>query len=400
MTRIAIVVSSPVRPDTGPAIARGEAPRRDYFELRDMLGADLLHVSNQHGWIYRAAARLGGYSLMMALAAWAKRNSYDVILTDQEGIGLIFALLCKLTRTRVGHVMISHYLTPTVKQFFYRVLRVHTHINRTICYSTPQERLAREKLGLGADRVSMVLHPADSLFWRPPASVEEQEADARLLSAAGLDIPPDAPVVCSAGLEFRDYPTLMQAAQYLPTGTLVVIAAASPWSKRKNTAQGIELPENVRVVSLKPVQLRALYRRADVVAIPLQDVDFQAGSLVAYEAMACGRPVVITRSRGQVDIVREGLTGFYVPAGDAGAMAAALNRVLSDRQLAHELGRQARIVVEEGLNLDTYLRRMVEITREVAMTGAEQNATLNAPRLPLHPGGGGATHPTGGHFTT
>jgi glycosyltransferase involved in cell wall biosynthesis len=65
--------------------------------------------------------------------------------------------------------------------------------------------------------------------------------------------------------------------------------------------------------------------------------------------MAMGKPVVVTRSRGQVDLVREGETGLYVPPGDP----AALERVLGDpaalraaleRVLDNSVAHVARIV--------------------------------------------------------
>jgi glycosyltransferase involved in cell wall biosynthesis len=366
MTRTAILVSSPVRKELAALIAAGEAPRRDYLELRNMLGGELLYPPEQAGPVYRLLHRVGGNALAMAWYAWTRRGSYDSILTDQEGTGLLLAMLFKVTRTRRGHVMISHYLTPSKKQIFYKYLRAQSHIDVTVCYSTAQEKVAREQLGLGPGEASMVLHPADGNFWRPASSSEETQADEALLREAGLDLPGGTPLVCSAGLEFRDYPTLIEAARQLKGGAHVAIAASSPWSKRKNTAAEIDLPENVHLLSLKPVELRALYRRSTTVAIPLYDVDFQAGSLVAYEAMACGIPVVITRTRGQADIVREGETGSYVPAHDPAAMAAAVNRLLDDPPLTEKMGAAAREVVERGLNLDTYLSRMCELVYRVA----------------------------------
>ncbi len=389
MTRIAVLVSSPIRGGLAEAIAAGEAPRRDYFELRDMLGGELMSPPDKPGRLYTALRKVGGNAFAMAWTGWARRKEYDVIVADQEYTGLLLALIFKLTRTRRGHVMISHYLSPLKKQVFFRVLKAQSHIDRTICYSTAQEKLARTKLGLHDDQVSLVLHPADNAFWKPAASSSERETDNEMLRQVGLDLPDGTPVVCSAGLEFRDYPTLMKAVVGvggvgahgrvpLPAGTHVVIAASSPWSKRKNTAEDVDIPENVHLVSLKPLQLRALYRRAQVVAIPLYDVDFQAGSLVAYEAMACGKPVVITRTRGQSDIVRENETGFYVPTGDPNAMSAALNRLLADPPLAEKMGARSREVVERGLNLYTYLDRMCEITREVAGVGAHGRVPLRA----------------------
>lgn len=366
MTRTVVLVSSAPRPGLAEQIAAGEAPRRDYFELRDMLDAALWTAPTAPGPVYRLLQRVGGHALAMAVRAWWRRGSYDTILTDQESAGIILALLFKLPFTRRKHVMISHYLTPAKKQIFFRRLKVQSRIDRTICYSTAQEQVARQQLGLRKDQVSLILHPADSRFWCPARSEAEIEADGELLRQAGLFLPTAAPVICSAGLEFRDYGTLIDAVKHMPGDIHVVIAAASPWSKRTNTAANVELPENVHVVALKPLQLRALYRRALVVALPLFDVDFQAGSLVAYEALACGRPVVITRTRGQADIVQAGVTGLYVPPGDVDAMAEALNELLVDPERAAMMGRAARERVEAGLNLDTYLAQMVAVVREVS----------------------------------
>ncbi len=368
MTHIAILVSTPIKPNLAETIAAGEAPRRDYLELGYMLDAELISPPPPPGFLNRLLSKVGGNALAMAWTAWTRRGDYDTILTDQEAAGLVLALLFKLTRTRRGHVMISHYLTPAKKQILYRLLRAQSHIDVTICYSTAQEQVARSKLHLNQNQVSMVLHPADSRFWRPAAGREEVLADQEMLRQAGIHLPEHAQVICSAGLEFRDYPMLMDAIQRLPRSVRVVIAAASPWSKRKNTAEDARLPENVQRVSLNPQQLRALYRRSQVVAIPLYDVDFQAGSLVAYEAMACGKPVVITRTRGQSDIVREGETGLYVPPGDANALAEALNQMLYDPAIARSLGAKARLIVEEGLNLDSYLAEMVALVHRVAAT--------------------------------
>ena len=213
MTRTLILVSSSIREGLAEQIAAGEAPKRDYFELRDMLNAELMSPPSQPGGLYRLMHKVGGNALAMAISAWTRRGEYDLILTDQEGTGLLLALLFKFTGTRRGHVMISHYLTPTKKQLFYRYLHVQSHIDCTVCYSTAQEKLAREKLGLGPGQASLVLHPADAHFWQPAATEEEQEADLRALRDAGLDLPAGTPLICSAGLEFRDYPVLIEAAR-------------------------------------------------------------------------------------------------------------------------------------------------------------------------------------------
>lgn len=67
---------------------------------------------------------------------------------------------------------------------------------------------------------------------------------------------------------------------------------------------------------------------------------------VVVEALLRGRPVVGTRGGGIEDLVRDGENGLLVPSGDPDALAEALVRVLSDRELAARLAGAARASVE------------------------------------------------------
>ena len=74
---------------------------------------------------------------------------------------------------------------------------------------------------------------------------------------------------------------------------------------------------------------------------------------VIVEAFCRGRPVVGTRSGGIPDLVEDDVNGLLVPADDAEALAAALERVLGDVALAERLGAGAsafgrRVVGDAG----------------------------------------------------
>jgi alpha-maltose-1-phosphate synthase len=66
---------------------------------------------------------------------------------------------------------------------------------------------------------------------------------------------------------------------------------------------------------------------------------------VTLEAMACGIPVITTENaRG---IVEDGKTGFVVPIRDAKALAEKIQYLYDNREIASEMGRQARLAVEK-----------------------------------------------------
>jgi D-inositol-3-phosphate glycosyltransferase len=80
------------------------------------------------------------------------------------------------------------------------------------------------------------------------------------------------------------------------------------------------------------------YSAAETVVVPSH---YESFGLVALESMACGRPVVASETGGLAYLVRDGETGFHVPAGDAQALADKLRILLDDDDLRRELGRQA-----------------------------------------------------------
>ena len=70
---------------------------------------------------------------------------------------------------------------------------------------------------------------------------------------------------------------------------------------------------------------------------------------VAVEAMACGKPVVASATGGLKDIVVPGETGLLVPAGDVGALRAALARLIDDPELRRRMGAAGQVRAAEFL---------------------------------------------------
>ncbi len=79
------------------------------------------------------------------------------------------------------------------------------------------------------------------------------------------------------------------------------------------------------------------FSQADVFVLPTLSESF---ALVHLEAMACGVPVITTPNCGST--VRDGQDGFIVPIRDANALAAAIERVISDRTLRNRLSASAK----------------------------------------------------------
>ncbi|MBZ5515138.1 MAG: glycosyltransferase family 4 protein [Acidobacteriia bacterium] len=74
-------------------------------------------------------------------------------------------------------------------------------------------------------------------------------------------------------------------------------------------------------------------------------------SIATIEAMAAGKPVVVTRSGGPEEIVQDGETGFLVPSADPQALATRVCEILRYPGLGAQLGARARSEVERRFTL-------------------------------------------------
>jgi glycosyltransferase involved in cell wall biosynthesis len=88
--------------------------------------------------------------------------------------------------------------------------------------------------------------------------------------------------------------------------------------------------------------------------------------LAYLDAMACGVACVGTALEAVPEIVRDGETGLLVPPGDAGALAAALERLLGDPARARAMGACGRERVLARFRWDLVAERLERALLEAA----------------------------------
>jgi glycosyltransferase involved in cell wall biosynthesis len=86
---------------------------------------------------------------------------------------------------------------------------------------------------------------------------------------------------------------------------------------------------------LPQAALASFYRAAAAVVIPSTD---EGLGLVGVEAALCEAPVIAYASGGLTDVVKDGATGWLVPAGDIAALAHAIDGVVDRPNKAHACG--------------------------------------------------------------
>jgi colanic acid/amylovoran biosynthesis glycosyltransferase len=73
---------------------------------------------------------------------------------------------------------------------------------------------------------------------------------------------------------------------------------------------------------------------------------------------------VATRLSGVPELVQDGVTGLLVEPHDPDALAAALERLLADDELAAQLAQAARGLVEQSFSLPVEAQRLGELFAE------------------------------------
>jgi len=95
--------------------------------------------------------------------------------------------------------------------------------------------------------------------------------------------------------------------------------------------------------------VRPFLRNASVYVLP----SYREGTpRSVLEAMAMGRPIVTTDAPGCRETVVDGENGFLVPVKDAKALAAAMERFITDPQLIDRMGKRSREIAEEKYDVE------------------------------------------------
>lgn len=328
----------------------GEGPRADYDALAERLQADILHAGEAAGGGGRGR---GGIAL--ARAAARRAGDYDNVYCDSEHIGLPLAFLLRGS-DKPRLTMIGHYLSPLKKRLALRAPGLRARIAKMVVHSPGQVARARAA-GLRPDQIMLMPYHVDTGFWRPDTG--------RALTH-----------IASAGREFRDYATLIEAVRGM--AVRVEIAAGSLWSTRRMDVGSDALPTNVGVARRSYAELRDVYASAHFVVVPLHEVDFQAGIITILEAMAMGKAVIVSRTSGQTGAVSGRLlaggrfveigehasrdeTGIYVTPGDPAALRAAIEHLVARPDEARRMGEAGRAIAESAFSLERFVERLAGV---------------------------------------
>lgn len=291
--------------------------------------------------------------VLLRLARILRREGIRVVCTEGSGDkmfwGRLAGWLCRVdglvsvlhkTRSADGRPVVeraNRWLTP-ITDVYLAVARAQAE------YLVTEEGLPRAKIQVLYNGVDLEAFGGG-----------EREA-----ARAALGLAPERPVVLHVAAfrpEKRHDLLLAAAAQVcreLPEALFLLAGDGPTRPEVAARVRSLGLEEVVRL--LGPRQDIARLQTAADVAVLCSDAVVETFPLSVLEAMASRRPVVATDVGGLREQVVPGETGWLVPEGDAGALAAALLRLLRDPELARRMGAAGRRLVAERFSLERMIQ--------------------------------------------
>ena len=145
----------------------------------------------------------------------------------------------------------------------------------------------------------------------------------------------------------KDYATLVAAAALVPDSYFFVIGSGPELKKLQVTRYKLHMDGRFFLVPPTGDDARLL-KAFDVFA--LSSVK-EGLPYVLLEAMAAGRPIVVTETGGMPEAIRNRRQGFVVPQQNPASLASAIREFVARKDEARAFGEAARTAVREEFNL-------------------------------------------------
>jgi glycosyltransferase involved in cell wall biosynthesis len=268
-------------------------------------------------------------------------KEYDAVVATTTGVAfaLVFwKMVYRLPFSVVGIMnSILNYPLNIVRTNFSRILfkRMNVHL-----FGEGELNPMCQEYKLDPDTITVNYFGVDTKFWVNDPGIENEG----YLLAVGND-------------SMRDFATLLEVAKCVERPVYIV-------TKREITG---DIPANVTLIrgawhsrELDDIALRDMYRKAFAVIVPLKESFQPSGQSVTLQAMACGKPVVLTNTAGlwERNYLKNKNNILLVEPGKSEQIVAYIKELEVNSEMKHEIGRLAREYVLAHGQIEFFSQRL------------------------------------------
>ncbi len=312
----------------------------------------------------REPSALRDFSCYRQIKEVLSRRKPDVLHTHSSKGGILgrrAAHTLRIPCIHTPHVFPFEWATFPKRGIYRKIEQIAAGwCDRVVMLSELQKRVALES-GIGpADKLTVIPNGVSTADYRPPNDEERTAARAHF----GLN---DERVIgVAARLEpQKGMGHFLRAAQMLltrqPKTRFLVAGTGSLEAQCRARADKLGLRKAITFCGNISHMLR-FYHAIDCFMLASL---WEGLPYVILEAMACGLPIVSTRSFGCEGVIEHDQNGLLLPIQDEAGLARAAERVITDEAFASQLGQNARARVDEAFSLDTWADGLVACYNDV-----------------------------------
>ena len=279
------------------------------------------------------------------------RNDFDIIHAHSH---LFFSTnLCAFVRkwgspplVITNHGLISQTVPMWVHKIYIPTIANWTFktADNIICY-TENEKSLLKKLGVDPDKIVVIHNGVDTNVFS--SCEKERNTDqilwiGRFTPGKGVEY-----LIEAFDILIKEYPNLK----------LIMLGKGAVKGNIEQKIRDLNLSKNIIINEFVPnSELPNIYQNSDVFVLPSIN---EGVPRTILEAMACGLPIVCTALPQLINIV-EGC-GFVVPLRYPQALADAISKIISNKELSQKLGENGRKNVVENYSWEDTMKRTIKL---------------------------------------
>lgn len=227
--------------------------------------------------------------------------------------------------------------------------------------ASPSHDLAHyvsEHTGLSEQKIEIVRNPVDTDIFKPEGDQALTTESTMALFVGRLETRKGVHTLVEA------IPLVLKAVPKLKfvlvgSDTNYGVNGGSVRTELERTLKANSCLQSVSFIShVDLTDMPKIYRSADFCIIPSI---YDNAPYTCIEALASGKPVIVSNAGGTKEYVEPGITGFVTEANNAQTLANAIIDLSLDETKRIQFGSAARIYAENYLNLDKFVKKKVDL---------------------------------------
>jgi glycosyltransferase involved in cell wall biosynthesis len=154
--------------------------------------------------------------------------------------------------------------------------------------------------------------------------------------------------------------TLIDVAVDLDASKLKIVGSGPLLAELTEYAASIDKNNRIEFMGYKNrEEIINLYDHCKYIVVPSEW--YEPSGLIIFEAFALSKPVIGSRIGGIPELVRDTERGLVFESGDKEDLAATIKYMLNNPDLAEEMGRNAKIYVEQEMSPEKHYEKLIKI---------------------------------------